>query len=190
MSLLAHNELLELVASGVITNTPESRVNPASIDVTLGKQIMTERIPRPGSMVKPIDLANGDHLPMDQFNMTGYGGEAYYDLHPGEFILACTEQIFHLPNHMSAEYMLKSTLARSALEHLAARWCDAGWHGSALTLELKNMSRYHTLRLRPGMGIGQMKFYSHAIVPAHASYAATGQYNEDGEGAQPGKVLR
>lgn len=57
--------------------------------------------------------------------------------------------------------------------------CDAGWHGSVLTLEFRNLSRYHSIRIRPGDAIGQMVFFSHAEVPADRSYAARGRYNND-----------
>jgi len=55
--------------------------------------------------------------------------------------------------------------------------CDAGWNNSQLTLELKNVSRFHKLILRPNMPIGQMIFFKHTPVRSANSYAAKGQYN-------------
>lgn len=189
MSLLAYLELKKLIDSGVIVGTVDDAVNAASIDLTLAPSLLVESPPRSGYVVKPIDLAKGETIPMEEFNMHNYGDEAYYDLMPGEFILASSVELFNLPNWLSAEYMQKSSLARSALEHLAAGWCDAGWNGSNLTLELTNVSRYRPLRLRPGMKIGQMKFFAHAEVPPEASYATRGQYNGD-KGVQQSKKLR
>jgi len=57
--------------------------------------------------------------------------------------------------------------------------CDPGWNDSTLTLELVNLNRYHTLRLRPGQRIGQMLFYRVTEVPEHRSYATIGNYNGD-----------
>lgn len=62
--------------------------------------------------------------------------------------------------------------------------CDPGWHGSVLTLELSNSLRYHSLRLRPGMRIGQMIFLRGEPVPESASYASRGKYNGDSQAQQ------
>jgi len=72
---------------------------------------------------------------------------------------------------------LKSSLARSGLQHLMAGWCDPGWNNSKLTLELTNVTQHHTLLIKPGMKIGQMVFWSCTPVPLDKSYSVTGQYN-------------
>jgi len=59
--------------------------------------------------------------------------------------------------------------------------CDPGWHNSRLTLELKNNGEYHSLLLRAGMKIGQMKFYRVKPVPEQHSYAVKGRYNNTTE---------
>lgn len=179
--LLAYPELIELVKLGVIIGAPKEAVNASSIDLTLADVILAEEPQRAGRERKPVDLMAGETPWRTERIMTGYGSPegGYYDLKPGEFILASTQEMFYLPNHISAEYMQKSSLARSGLEHLAAGWCDAGWNGSTLTLELQNVNAHSTLRLRPGMKIGQMKFFQHTEVPTHASYANRGQYNRD-----------
>lgn len=88
-------------------------------------------------------------------------------------------EVFNLPEDISAEYKLKSSMARIGLEHMNAGWCDAGWHGSVLTLEFKNMLQYHAILIRPGDAIGQMIFFYHEPVPKSASYATRGRYNND-----------
>lgn len=172
MSLLSHNELLEIVLDGVIS-AETSQVNAASIDVRLGSTVMVEVDTRNRPFVRLADKADGVAWERREIPVEGYY------LKPGEIILAETLEVFHLPDNLSAEFKLKSSLARSCLDHALAGWCDAGWNGSVLTLELKNNSRYHTLILDKGMKIGQMIFYRHAPVPPHASYAATGRYNHD-----------
>jgi len=186
--LLSYNELVQLVKDGVI-NAPIEHINAASIDITLHDTLQLEREVS-SKKAKSIDLMAKENLPMMsyQFRQEDACGH-YFDLRPNEFILASSVEIFNLPNDISCEYMLKSSLARNGLEHLAAGWCDAGWNGSTLTLELKNMSQYYNLRLRPGMKIGQMKFFRHKPVPDHASYATRGQYNND-IGAQSTKELK
>jgi hypothetical protein len=57
--------------------------------------------------------------------------------------------------------------------------CDPGWSGSVLTLEFVNHLKYHSLKLRPGMRCGQIVLWRGEAVPAHASYAVKGRYNND-----------
>ena len=184
MSLLAYNELMELVEQGVITNVKPEQVNATSIDITLGNKIMIEgptaydeetgsRLHRKVSLQRRTPLVTWPFHFKDKYRE--------FELTPGEFILAQSQQVFNLPNNISAEYKLKGSMARIGLEHLNAGWCDAGWNGSVLTLELRNMTRYHTILLEEGVGIGQMVFFKHAEVPADRSYAARGRYNNDKE---------
>jgi dCTP deaminase len=59
---------------------------------------------------------------------------------------------------------------------LLAGWCDPGWHGSRLTLELKNERLHHAIPLFPGLKIGQMVFHAMSNTPMK-SYRETGHYN-------------
>ena len=172
--LLSHNRLVQLAMAGVINGVKDEHINSASIDITLGKNILIERRPLDGEA--KISLKNRDPLFMGPHNLEQDGP---YALHPGQFILAQSDQIFNLPPNISCEYKLKSSMARIGLEHLNAGWCDAGWHGSVLTLELKNMTSFHWIELEAGVGIGQMVFYEHEEVPADRSYAVRGRYNKD-----------
>ena len=178
MSLQSYNELVKLVEQGVITNVEHDQINAASIDLTLGNKLLIEKVEYDTLSHKKlgcVSLRLKDKLNMYEHDLEG----SSYILQPGEFILAHTKQVFNLPNHISAEYKLKSSMARIGLEHLNAGWCDAGWNGSVLTLELKNMSRYHGIVLSLNDPIGQVVFYTHQGVPKDRSYAARGRYNGD-----------
>lgn len=180
MTLLAYPELVPLLENGTIQNAHINCVNSSSIDLSLGRKILIERRSKRGEAgIDPyvISLKNREALHLDEHDLKY---KAYY-LQPGEFILAQTEQVFHLPDNISAEYKLKSSMARIGLEHLNAGWCDAGWNGSVLTLELKNMTQDHIIRLDAGVPIGQMVFFKHSPVPASKTYAARGRYNNDKE---------
>lgn len=72
-------------------------------------------------------------------------------------------------------------MGRTFLGHMMAGWCDAGWNGSVLTLELKNETQYHEIEIPVGVRIGQMIFFPHDAVPDEASYATRGRYNGDTE---------
>jgi dCTP deaminase len=99
-------------------------------------------------------------------------------LYPGWFCLAQTQEVFNLPDHIAAQFVLKSSRAREGLEHLLAGYCDPGWNGSVLTLELQNARQKHPVKLWPGMKIGQMVFHAIAGKPER-TYAQTGRYNGD-----------
>jgi dCTP deaminase len=166
--LLSYIELVGLIEQGVI-DAPVENVNAASIDLTLGDEIMIsdlENLPD-----KPVDLAAKENLTMRKVKI----GPDGYDLLPGEFILATTREWFDLSKRdVSGEYKLKSSQARNGLNHCLAGWMDNGWSGN-LTLEFHNISP-EILKIRPGTKCGQAIFMKHAPVPKHASYAVKGQY--------------
>ncbi len=172
MTLLSHNALLEIVRQGVITPVDPKDINAASIDIRLGDTILWED---EVLGVKPIvDYRRREPVRYNTHTMDADG----WVLEPGDFILAQSAETFYLPDNISAEYKLKSSMARIGLEHMNAGWCDAGWHGSVLTLELKNMCQHHAIRIRPGDPIGQIVFFRHAPVPVEASYSTKGRYNK------------
>jgi dCTP deaminase len=170
MSVISHNGLCKLVELGVIENSCYENINSASIDLVLGKNIMVEN--QRDGIINMLDKS-GSHLSRIVMDDSGYV------LQPGESILAETAEVFNLPAHISAEYKLKSTMARNFIDHFNAGWADAGWNGSVLTLELTNHNRFHSIRIIPGQKCGQMVFFEHEEVPADRSYASRGQYNGD-----------
>lgn len=176
MSLLSYTQLCGLIDQGVLRNAHYDNVNSASIDLVLGPKIMVERQPLHGepwpAIVDMLDK-HANHLVHQEIGPNGYL------VPPGGVVLAQTEEIFYLPNNISGEYKLKSTMARNFFNHLNAGWADAGWNGSVLTLEFVNHLQYHWIRIMPGMKCGQMVFFEHDEVPADRSYAARGQYNGD-----------
>jgi dCTP deaminase len=179
--LLSYTELCELVEAGII-NAKTAQVNGSSIDITLDHIIRVEQqiYPRP-----LIDLSVKETIDTREIDITECG----YILYPGDCILASSFETFNLPDNISAEYKLKSSMARNFLEHLNAGWCDATWNSAKLTLELVNLTRYHDLKIKPGMAIGQIVFFKHTPVPEDQSYAVKGQYNNQTK-VQPSKGIR
>lgn len=186
MSLITFVELCEKIANGLLTvpssnpppfnKIPISHINGASVDVRLGQVFLRESPPSVVSLRSSnyVSLFNKEELPMVKETLAW--GERIY-LQPGEFILAQTIEEFYLPNNIAAEFRLKSSVARAGLDQALAVWCDPGWTGSVLTIELRNNTRYHVLVLEVGMKIGQMVFLKGESVPDKASYAVRGQYN-------------
>ena len=170
--LLTYTELTHLLDTGVVRGAQKGHVNGASIDLCLGSKVLVEAPPGGSSSV--VDLMDKATPPMREVDLLKTG---YYDLAPLQFCLASSLETFFLTNDLAAEFKLKSSLARAGLDHALAGHCDPGWHGSVLTLELVNNLRWHSLRLRPGMKIGQVIFFRGHPTPDHASYATQGQYN-------------
>ena len=189
MSLITYTKLCKLVYEDEVVCTsklnpkpydeiPLDNINGASIDVRLGKTLLRETPMYEGEPSRFVSLKNKEGL---CFIKEELDWNSVFYLNPGEFVLAHTVELFNLPNNIGAEFRLKSSGARSALDQALAVWCDPGWYGSVLTLELKNNSQYHTLILEAGMKIGQMVFFEGEPVPDYASYAIRGQYNNDKE---------
>jgi dCTP deaminase len=175
VALISGKELFGLVDAGVITNVKPSQINAASIDITVGSRFLVEECQTLEGVpyVKALDWSK-----RDQPRMSAVVGEVL--LHPGGFALAESQQLFNLPNDIACEYKLKSSMARIGLEHLNAGWCDPGWNGSVLTLELVNMLRRHSILVREGDPIGQMVFFRcKEPVDRSQSYATRGRYNND-----------
>lgn len=179
--ILSHDQIIhEIIEGKVVEGAEIDNVSSASLDIRLGEFILVESnahsVSHVGYHPKVLSLKQRDHLTTTKVNIKEKG---CYILRPGEFILAQSIEIFHLPLHISAEYKLKSSMARIGLEHLNAGWCDAGWNGSVLTLELRNMTTFHEIELCYGDKIGQMIFFKHEPVDLDNSYARKGTYNGD-----------
>lgn len=161
--ILADHEIHARCEAGMVAPFDPALVNPASLDVRLGNRILIESAVSPELV--PLSLA--DHSEAEPFLLL-----------PGQFVLAQTLETFSLPEDIAAQFVLKSSRAREGLEHLLAGYCDPGWHGSVLTLELHNSRQLHSIPLWPGKRIGQMVFHRMSQ-PPERSYAAVGRYNRD-----------
>jgi dCTP deaminase len=139
-----------------------------------------------------LDLRLGDHLLIEscehefvRYDLTAHSKSDPYELNPGQFVLEPSLETINLPPYLVGEVRLKSSMARCGLEHLNAGYCDPGWNGSKLTMELKNMRQLGWVPLWPGMRIVQMKLTKLACMPSK-HYGEVGRYNGD-QGAQEAK---
>jgi dCTP deaminase len=139
----------------------EELLNPASLDVTLGDNLMVEVEHMP-----ELQLLSIAHCTKDD----------PYWLEPHEFVLAQTQELLNIPDGISAQFALKSSRAREGIEHLMAGFAESGFNDSVLTLELQNARRFHSVAIWPGMKIGQLLFFEMST-PAHVSYSVKGHYN-------------
>jgi len=132
-------------------------INPASIDVTLGDEILVEN-------------DHGSFTPFDIKDETFY-------MPPGAFVLAHTAEFIRVPNRLECVFQLKSSRGREGYEHALAGYIDPGFHGR-VTLELSNLRRFKELPLRAGMRIGQLRFSKLDALPTRP-YSVTGRYHGD-----------
>lgn len=170
--LIVGDDLKRLQEYGIIKESTMAHLNASSIDVTLGGRLLVESYAGGGYPV--ISLRNRDPLPVSEYLITEGSG---YLLKPNRFILAHTQQSFDLPACITAQYMLKSSMARVGLEHMHAGFADPGWKNSVLTLELKNVAQGAVIELHRGDRIGQVVFFKHRPVAQDQMYR--GRYNGD-----------
>lgn len=177
--ILSYTQLKQRVQMrGVMSPVEDGQINGSSVDVRLGAKLLVEmRDPNVAEdELAVVSLRERTPLTFEEFDLsTG----APFLLYPGQFVLGQTMEAFNLPLDLSAEYRMKSSAARMGLSHALAVWCDPGWSGSVLTLELHNLTSAHIIELNYGDRIGQMIFHDHALVPRERSYLLRGKYNND-----------
>lgn len=164
--LVTGQELLDL-APQLVPGVDPSLVNASSIDLTIADLFLLER----SDTSHTVDLSTSSTDLFTEF--TG----SFITLQPGEFILAHTEQYLQIPDNVSAQLTLRSSVARMGVNHLLAGWVDPGFRGT-LTLELQNTLRRHSVRIPAGIRIGQISVFRHDAVVYEMSYASRGRYLE------------
>ena len=82
-----------------------------------------------------------------------------------------------IPNNIEANFQLKSSRGREGINHSLAGYIDPGFCGQ-ITLELQNVRQRHSVLLRPGMLIGQLRFGKLDDVPLRP-YSVTERYMND-----------
>lgn len=162
MSILPDYEIVCLAKRGLVHPFDPALVNPASLDVRLGENLLIE------------DKATPELQP---YSIAGFTQEEPFMLQPHEFVLAETLERFNVPNVVAGQLALKSSRAREGIEHLMAGYVDPGYSGR-LTLELQNARCLHPVALWPGMRIGQIVFHKMSLLPGK-DYSQTGRYQGD-----------
>ncbi|MGA0375469.1 MAG: dCTP deaminase [bacterium] len=137
-------------------------LNPASLDVVIGSQLMMEVADTPE---------------LQRLDISDRTAEDPYLLLPGEFVLTETFETMNIPSDISAQFVLKSSRAREGYQHMLAGWAEGGFHGSKLTLEIQNARRHHPLPIYPNLKIGQMVFFEMSGGGPEQDYSVTGRYN-------------
>ena len=165
MATLVDHQIRNLCRTkGLVEPFEPDLLNPASIDVTLGPEIL-------------VESDRGNFIPFDISKRT-------FHMLPGAFVLAATAEYIRVPNGLEAVFQLKSSRGREGYEHALAGYIDPGFHGR-VTLELSNLRRFKDLPLRAGMRIGQLRFSTLESLPLRP-YSITGRY-QNAEGVEESK---
>lgn len=159
--ILPDYEIVCLARRGLVNPYDPALVNPASLDVRLGENLLVE-MPQTSTL-----------LP---YSIAGHTQENPFMLQPREFVLAETLERFSFPTCTAGQLALKSSRAREGIEHLMAGYIDPGFEGR-LTLELVNARVLHPVPIWPGMRIGQIVFHKMAL--PNKDYSQTGRYQGD-----------
>ena len=168
---LNHADIAKLCHAGAVRGWSPECINPASLDLRLGKTILVEARRPYGA--PPLDYRARTKMNVQTIVMDDEEGCV---LAPGQFILAHTAERLVMPDNLCALWRTKSSMGRMAFEHMDAGVVDPGFHG-ALTLEFCNASQYHPIRIRPGDRIGQLVFFRGRKVATEHSYRIKGNYN-------------
>jgi dCTP deaminase len=150
--VLSDRSIREAIAAGRLRLLPfdGAAVQPASVDLRLGSEFRVFRNWR-YSFIDPREPQP------DLTEVVEIGEEEPFILHPGEFVLARTEETVTLPDDIVARVEGKSSNGRlGLLVHATAGYVDPGFSGT-LTLELSNVANL-PIRLYRGMKIGQIAF--------------------------------
>lgn len=167
--MLSNLDILTALKNGEISITPfdESRLSPASYDLSLGPIVRLVEASN-----EPLDLCHFWAPYSTEYDITG--GDIV--LMPGDCMLATTREVIGLGPAHGAQVRSKSSLGRlfQASDGTGAGWCDPGFVGE-ITLEIINFMPRPVI-YTPGMLIAQLTF-ERADTPVVEDYTKSGQYS-------------
>jgi deoxycytidine triphosphate deaminase len=138
--ILGYEEILKLIKEGVVENCPESSVQPAGVDLRVGRFY---RLKSGAKLLKDSrELPEVEEIQEDKIV-----------LKPGEYILVETMEKINTPADILALVLPRTTLFRSGVS-LRTGVIDPGFNGT-LTFGMKNEGNYEFV-LERGARIAQM----------------------------------
>jgi dCTP deaminase len=145
--ILSSSAILENIKNGRISVEPfvPAHVNPASVDLTLGKRVLEHSLIGPN-----LDPRSpGEHI---EYQL----GEEGLVLYPGRAYLMHTEEVVH-SSHFVSVLDGKSSIGRLFISvHETAGYIDPGFRGQ-ITLEV---SVTHPVRVYAGMRFCQIRYHT------------------------------
>ena len=152
--------LQNLIDIGMIENTYDGSVNPASINLRLGNTFLKPK--------KDQTVMLGEEMEYERHEIKD--GQHIYIM-PGEFMLATTIEAIDVPITAAAFVQGRSSIGRAGLTVQNAGFVDPGFRGH-ITLELKNDSPCIII-LFPGYPVTQLVYMD----AENVSRPYAGKYN-------------
>lgn len=154
--ILSDRDIKKAIASGRVKISPEpdfaTQLGSCALDLRLGRRYRVFD----HSRTPYIDPRVGKTLEGITSEIVVKDGDAF-TLHPGEFILAMTEESIQMPDDLAGRLEGRSSIGRLGIVvHSTAATIDAGFRGN-IVLELANMGRIPVM-LYPGMRICSISF--------------------------------
>ena len=153
----------------VVSPLEEGQIQPASVDIRLGRTFSVVE----DSPAGVVDLSH-------RIAYKTVEAERYLLL-PGHFVLATTVEYVELPDDLTAFVEGRSSLGRMGLFIQNAGWVDPGFCGE-ITLELFNANRC-AIELTAGRRIGQLVF-AEMDAPARTPYGGKYQGQRGATGSR------
>jgi dCTP deaminase len=157
--ILVDYQIRELCEKGFVTPYDPNLVNPASLDIRVGDTAIIED---PSGGFYKIDLSS-------------FSQDNPYNVEPGEWVMVSTLEVFNVPATVAASVRLKSSRARAGWDLAIGGWVDPGFNGSVLSMVVKNVLRYNTINLFPGLKFAQVIL--HSCDEPNLAYDKVGRYN-------------
>ena len=164
--IVSDRSLKRLLAEGTIVVEPleEAQIQPASVDLRLGKHFLK------------VDENSMEAIALDrELEYIEFKQEEII-IPPHSFLLAVTREFIHLPDNITAFVEGRSSIGRIGLFIQNAGWVDPGFSGT-ITLELYNANRL-PIRLTSGRRICQIVF---ALMDGPAAAPYSGKYQNQRE---------
>jgi len=184
--ILSDRDILARMAEGDLVveplDDPELQVQPASVDLRLGREFLEFERTNIASIHPDSEDEVGDYV---SETVVEEGGE--FVLHPGDFVLGTTVERVEIPPDLIAHVEGRSSLGRLAIVvHATAGLADPGYCGQ-ITLELSNLGAA-PVALSPGMRVSQLTF-TELSSPAERPYGSErGSKYQNQEGPQASRL--
>ena len=143
--VLSDEKLLELIHSGYIPS--DVHLGPCSVDLTLGADYLVPYLPEDRPYITITEDYSHRLAPVESTILL-----------PGKFLLATTNEIIKVPDHMCGIIHGRSSVGRLGIQVQNAGFIDAGFTGQ-ITLELVNQINAPVL-LKPNMRICQLVMHN------------------------------
>ncbi len=160
MPTLSDVHIFDLIASGKLKISPliEDNIQPASIDLTLGKIIQVFRWDSSKGQVD-VTKKNIEFDPyMEDVDITNG-----YDLQPGEIVTGHSAEEIVLPSNLNGIIVNRNSYTLLGLNAGISQYINPGFHGNKIIV-IKNESR-NVIKITAGIRICQLVLFKLILEP-------------------------